>query len=289
MIVDVYQYFKKHPGYNKLVGNNFLFVEYKCPINVKEFQLWADSHMITYVINGRKDWITSNKTYELTVGDALFVRQGVYTTKQYLEEDYCVMLFFINNDFIKKFISENDLFKKKIDPKVNDQPIFEIHTDDSFKSLMESIFHYLKQGEKIPQSLIEIKFNELLFNIVMNLKNRSLLDFFNTINLNVKANIENVMNKNFQYDLKLEDFAKLCGRSISAFKRDFNSNFKTTPSRWLIAKRLEYAKTLLMATDLSINEVCYKSGFKNTSHFIRSFKNKYKLSPGKFQAAHLQA
>jgi AraC-like DNA-binding protein len=287
MIVDVYEYFKKHPGYNKLVGSNFLFVEYQCPINVEEFQLWTDSHLITYVINGKKDWITPNKTYELAAGDALFVRKGVYTTKQYLEEDYCVMLFFINDDFIKKFISENDLFTKKIDPKSDHNPIYEIHTDDSFRSLIESIFHYLKQGDKIPQSLIEIKFSELLFNIVLNKNNRRILSFFNTINLKVKANIEDVMNKNFQYDLKLEDFAKLCGRSISAFKRDFNENFKTTPSKWLLSKRLDHAKTLLMATDLSVNEICYSSGFKNNSHFIRSFKNKYKLPPLKFKSEYL--
>ena len=52
---------KSTPRYNKLVGSNFLFVEYKCPLNVEEFKLWTKSHLITYVINGKKDWITSNK------------------------------------------------------------------------------------------------------------------------------------------------------------------------------------------------------------------------------------
>lgn len=284
MIVDVYEYFKKHPGYNKLVGNDFLFVEYKCPINIEEFQLWTESHLITYVINGKKDWITANKTYNLTSGDALFVRKGVYTTRQYLEEDYCVMLFFISDDFIKKFISENDLFKKKIETIDEHKHIFEINTNGSFTLLIESIFHYLKQGDKIPQNLIEIKFNELLFNIVLNLKNNELLNFFNRINQKSKSNIEHVMSKNFRYNLKIEDFSKLCGRSVSAFKRDFKNNFKTTPSKWLLKKRLEYAKTLLIGTDLSINEICYQSGFKNNSHFIRAFKSKYALPPNKFKA-----
>jgi AraC-like DNA-binding protein len=285
MIVDVYEYFKKHPGYNKLVGSDFLFVEYKCPINIKEFQLYTKSHLITYVIKGKKDWITPNKTYELIAGDALFIRKGVYTTRQHLEEDYCVMLFFINDDFIKKFITENDLFKKKINPKEDHSPIFEINTNDSFGSLMESIFHYLKQGDKIPQSLIEIKFKELLFNIVLNLKNKDVLDFFNTIGQNAKTKLEDVMTKNFQYDLKMEDFSKLCGRSLSAFKRDFKDNFRTTPARWLMIKRLEYAKTLLLGTGLSVNEICYESGFKNNSHFVRAFRNKYDLPPNKFKIA----
>jgi len=283
MIVDVYEYFKKHPGYNKLVGDDFLFVEYKCPLNIEEFQLWTKSHLITYVINGKKDWITPNKTHRIIAGDALFVRKGIYTTKQHFEEDYCVMLFFITDDFIKKFITENNLFKKDVNPKENYKLLFEINTNDSFKTLIESVFNYLKQFETIPPNLILIKFKELLFNIVLNPKNKNLLNFFNTINLNTKTTIENVMTTNFQHNLKLEDFAKLCGRSLSAFKRDFKDNYKTTPYKWLITKRLEYSKTLLLATDLSINEICYESGFKNPSHFIQAFKNKYNVTPKQLQ------
>jgi AraC-like DNA-binding protein len=178
---------------------------------------------------------------------------------------------------------ENDLFNKIINTKTDHSPVFEIDTNDSFKTLAESIFHYLKQGEKIPESLIEVKFKELLFNITLNSKNESLLNYFKTIKHSVKTNIESVMINNFQYDLKMEDFAKLCGRSLSAFKRDFKSYFETTPSRWLIAKRLEYAKTLLLGSVLSTSEICYESGFKNNSHFIRAFKSKYNLPPNQFK------
>ena len=110
-MINAYEYFKNHPKFNKLVGDDFLFVEYKCPLNIEEYQLWVDNHLITYVISGKKDWITSKKTHKLIAGDSIFVRKGVYTTKQYLESEYCVMLFFINDKFIKNFISENSTFK----------------------------------------------------------------------------------------------------------------------------------------------------------------------------------
>lgn len=284
-IIDVYDYFKKHPGYNKLIGSDFLFVEYKCPLHVEEFQLWTKSHLITYVVNGKKDWLSPNKTYQLTAGDALFVRKGVYTTKQYLEEEYCVMLFFLSDDFIKKFILENNLLRKDIVNKSNQEYLFKISTNDSFKSLIDSIFHYLKESDNIPKSLIEIKFKELLFNIALNDKNKDLLGFLQTINQNTKTDIEEVMTENFKYDLKIEAFAKLCGRSLSSFKRDFKNDFKTTPSRWLITKRLEYASSLLLGTELNVNQICYECGFKNPSHFIRIFKNKYNSPPNQFRLA----
>lgn len=99
-----------------------------------------------------------------------------------------------------------------------------------------------------------------------------------------KIDIENIMEGNFHYNLKIEEFAKLCGRSLTVFKRDFKKQFATTPYRWLKSKRLDYAKTLLLESDLNINQVCYESGFKNNSHFIQSFKEKFKSSPNQFKS-----
>lgn len=96
--------------------------------------------------------------------------------------------------------------------------------------------------------------------------------------------LQTVMSENFLYNLKVEEFAKLCGRSLSAFKRDFKNIFNTTPSRWIKAKRLEHAKKLLIETDLNINQISYDCGFINSSHFIKSFKEKYKLPPHKFRS-----
>lgn len=282
MIVDVYQYFKKHPKYNKLVGDDYLFVEYKCPINVEEYQLWSDSHLITYVINGRKDWTSGQRTFKIESGDALFVRKGVYSTRQYFEVDYCVILFFINDEFIRKFIQDNQLQLKEAATKEHAQ-IFEIDVDDSLDSLIHSVFNYIKTGGHIPQNLVELKFKELLFNIFLNPKNNELISYFKSVTLSSKTDLKNIMQTNFQYDLSISDFARLCDRSLSTFKRDFQTQFNDTPGNWIKEKRLEFAKSLLINSDLSINEICYESGFKNTSHFNKIFKEKFGSPPHKFK------
>lgn len=95
--------------------------------------------------------------------------------------------------------------------------------------------------------------------------------------------IETVMTENFLYHLKIEEFAKLCGRSLSAYKRDFKVIFNTTPSRWIKSKRLEHAQILLNESNLNINQICYDCGYLNSSHFIQSFKEKYKITPHKYR------
>ncbi|MBO3118017.1 alpha/beta fold hydrolase [Winogradskyella sp. DF17] len=97
------------------------------------------------------------------------------------------------------------------------------------------------------------------------------------------VDLTTIMTENFLYNLKVEEFAKLCGRSLSAFKRDFNSAYNTTPSKWIKTKRLEYSKKLLFESDLNINEICYECGFINSSHFINSFKKQFGVPPLKLR------
>ena len=53
MTLDVFNYFLNQPQHNKLIGDDYLFVEYKCPIEVEKFKLWTDTPFITYVISGK--------------------------------------------------------------------------------------------------------------------------------------------------------------------------------------------------------------------------------------------
>lgn len=101
--------------------------------------------------------------------------------------------------------------------------------------------------------------------------------------------LETVMSQNFLYNLRVEEFAKLCGRSLSAFKRDFKNTFNTTPSKWIKSKRLEHARALLSESNLNINQICYDCGYVNSSHFIKSFKEKYNSPPHKYRSDNLRA
>lgn len=284
MVIDIYNYFKNRPGFNKLIGEDYLIIEYKCPLDVEDYQFWTESNLITFVINGKKDWISSGEVYPIKAGDCLFIKKGVYTSRQYFELDYCVILFFMKDSFIRNFMLKNSDLNLPINPQgKSSRQIFPIEVTETFRSLVFSIFNYFKSGEEIPRNLVELKFNELLYNIVLNPKNKELINYFVSLKNQSRSSIEEVMLKNFQYDLSMEDYARLSGRSISSFKRDFNNDFGTTPGKWLLNQRLNRAKSLLIGTDLNINEVCFESGFKNSSHFNRSFKDKFGLTPGEFK------
>lgn len=273
--------FKEDPSYAKLVGSDFMILEYKCPVEVDKLQVLLESNMMTYVISGKKDWIAGDKLYHVKEGDAIFLRKGVYTIRQFFDDDHCVLVFFIHDDFIRNFVRENKVMT--ISPEHAYDPAFPIEVDDSLQSLFYSIFTYLKPGKDIPRNLVEIKFKELLFNLVINSRHRKLSQFFASLNQTSQTTLDEVMSKNFQYDLQLNEFARLCGRSLSTFKREFKNVYHQTPGKWLTDKRLQYASALLLSSDLNINEIGYESGFRNSSHFNKSFKDKYNLTPKQFR------
>lgn len=91
------------------------------------------------------------------------------------------------------------------------------------------------------------------------------------------------METNYAYNLTIEVYARLTNRSVSSFKRDFQSLYKTTPGRWLIEKKLERAKKLLIQNDSTIADAAFDSGFENTAHFCRLFKQKTGLTPMQYR------
>ncbi len=84
---------------------------------------------------------------------------------------------------------------------------------------------------------------------------------------------------NYTDDLKVEDIAKIAMMSQSYFCYFFKTLVGKTFTQHLIEKRLNYAKELLMSTELSVTDIAVKSGFNNVSHFIRTFKSGIALSP----------
>ena len=57
-----------------------------------------------------------------------------------------------------------------------------------------------------------------------------------------------------------------------------------SPKQYLLHTRLTNAKRLLLETDLSVNDLAYRTGFHDVSNFIRSFRAEYGTTPHRFRA-----
>lgn len=264
--------------------DDLLFVEYKCVIDETRLGYWTHSNYFVYVVGGKKKWKTRDKEFLLKNGEALFIRKGAYTAHQFFDEDFCALGIFVTDEFIKNVLKK---FLQQRNAPVNttrkNEPIIQLNMDESLSAYFYSVLSYFSKTESPPKNLLTIKFEELIINILSSPQNKEIADYFWEVHSRSKVSISDVMETYFTYNMSLEEFARLCGRSLSTFKGEFNSIYKTSPGKWLIQKRLEFGKLLLETTDRSITEIAFDCGFKNQSHFTRCFTESYKKPPLKFR------
>ena len=82
-----------------------------------------------------------------------------------------------------------------------------------------------------------------------------------------------------RYDAKT--LAKLCQISNRQLQREFCRQLGRSPQKWLDDQRMVAARQLLLAGK-PIKEVAADLGFKQTSHFCRSFKSTNSITASEF-------
>ena len=99
-----------------------------------------------------------------------------------------------------------------------------------------------------------------------------------------KIDLAGFMQTNYHYNLPLERFAQLTGRSLSGFKRDFRKLFGVPPRHWLQEKRLEQARYLLESRRHAPSDIYLDLGFESLAHFSHAFKKRYGKAPRAYLA-----
>lgn len=82
----------------------------------------------------------------------------------------------------------------------------------------------------------------------------------------------NYVKDHFQEPIALEEVADLVSMTIPSFCRYFKKITNKTFTTFVNEYRIVHASKLLAEKPMSINEVCFESGFNNFSHFNKSFK-----------------
>jgi AraC-like DNA-binding protein len=152
-----------------------------------------------------------------------------------------------------------------------------INTTELIPTFIQSLLPYYYGGGNIDPKFADIKREELLIILLEN--QPELAGIFFDYGRPEKINIEEFMNHNYKFNVSLERFAYLTGRSLSAFKRDFKAVFNETPSRWLVKKRLEEAHFLIEKKHKKASEIYLDLGFEDLSHFSLAFKKLFGVRP----------
>lgn len=284
-MVNFYEDIRTKKHYNKFEIGGLLFAEYTCPIETKTLGIWTHTDYLVHVVSGKKTWHTANGSWIAEAGQTLFFKKGAAFVEQFFDAEFCLLLFFIPDDFVRDIVKEfaGELSRSSL-PVHPQESAIRVNPDAALSIYFQSMLAYFSGVEKPSETLLKLKLKELIVSILVSRSNPALSSYFRSFANSDAPGLSEIMEANFRYNLALENFAELCHRSLSSFKRDFVKHYQESPGKWLQKKRLEYSAMLLRSGDLSISQIVFESGFKDLSHFCRAFKDKFGVSPTQFRA-----
>jgi len=249
----------------------------------KDYEPFVQDHAISFVLNGKMIINDGTEVTEYDAGEIGFVSKNQLVKTQKIPQDnkpFMGISILLPRESLYSYSKENT-----ITPKGNytGKPNFIFPHDPFLKGFFDSMIPYFENPEAFTENLSAIKTREV---IELLIKRKSMLNILFNFEDNFKIDLEAYMNKNYMHNIPLEQFAKLTGRSISTFKRDFQSIFNDTPSKWLIKKRLELAHFLISKKQQKPTDVYFDVGFVNFSHFSKAYKSEFRHNPSQAKKNH---
>jgi AraC-like DNA-binding protein/uncharacterized cupin superfamily protein len=265
------------------MGEEVTFVAYRSDVYPSKNEVFFEQNAVIYVLEGDKKF--SNTAVSVTVkkGDVFFVRQGYYLMSESINESYKSLVFFIEDKLIKDFVNLNlELFPESESEELDNSTLLVLHSDEKFGKFAESVLPYFKTRTKYLNQFLKLKLHELLLHLMEFDTSNGLRNLLRYIYKGEKEDLGYLMQNYYLKPLTLSELAKISGRSLSGFKRDFGEKFNTSPAVWIRNKRLDRAAFLFKNTKKNVSEIAEEVGFESISHFIKLFKETYGITPSKF-------
>ncbi len=245
-----------------------------------------DNYEIYYSISGGKMFLIDNRTYSFAPGDIFFINQ--YESHRIMQIDNVTherIIINIHPEFLTSFVTEetniNYCFEKR-EAKVGHRLSLNLEEQKRFLYYIHQLSSNHGYGEDI---LSMAQFLELM--VFLNkafrkrvTKKEDTKETVSSPNQQIDE-ILSYINQNIEDDLQLEELSGHFFISTSSLCRTFKQATGTTINKYINAKRITLAKSLL-SEGTSVNDTYIKCGYKDYSNFYKAFKKGVGISPRQY-------
>src|SRR5690606_26786242 len=243
---------------------------------LSKIEVVFDSHMLVWFIAGETKIIQADRSYVFKAGDIFLIPRNLLATIIHYPVDGLPnksVVMHLTTERLRTFYNQMPLSSSM----VSDLNLRSFGTHPLLGSCLASLIPYFDVVQPFPDQIANLKITEAI-------------TILRTIDITIDAVLGNFeephkipladfMEKNFMFNMPLETFGYLTGRSLTTFKRDFSKIYHTTPQRWLTTKRLELAHYQLTENNRKPVDIYLETGFENLSHFSFAFKKHFGYAP----------
>lgn len=245
----------------------------------REGEQFVADHVLNYQIAGTSILNDGNNRYESHEGSFRFIRRNQllkFSKHPPLDGEYQSLSIFFTQETLKSFSLAYEVLP---DQKQYEQYIYALQTNSLLENYVNSLLTYRQSTIFENSQMVDVKLKEGVLLLLHT--NPALKDILFDFKDPHKIDLESFMNKNYHFNVHLDRFAYLTGRSLATFKRDFEKVFGVSPRHWLQQKRLKEAFYLIHEKGKIASDIYLDLGFEDLSHFSFAFKKTYGVAPSK--------
>lgn len=253
-------------------------IVYSCYHEVsRQGENFVPQHTLSYQISGNFILQDNQQKHTTSPGELyLFCRNQLvkFTKLPPAGGVFESLSIYLDQEMLRNFAEE---YTVKADNHILPRPFIQIPTNEILSGYMQSIQLFSQSGQLQNKALMNVKTKEVLL-LLLEFQ-PALKDLLFDFSEPHKIDLEAFMNQHFSYNVKLERFAYLTGRSLATFKRDFQKVFEQSPHKWILAKRLDEAHFLIKEKRKKASDIYLDLGFEDLSHFSYTFKKQFGYPP----------
>jgi AraC family transcriptional regulator, exoenzyme S synthesis regulatory protein ExsA len=186
-----------------------------------------EQHMLVWFISGETKIVQADATWLFKKGDIFLIpRNQLATIINYPKDGqpHKTVVMHLSTDRLREFYAN-----RNIKPKTSgSQKIRSFNNHPLLESCLASLIPYFDMKD-LPADIASLKITEAIS--ILRAIDIEIDDVLANFEEPGKIDLVSYMEKNFMFNMTMEKFGYLTGRSLTTFKRDFKKAFNTTPQK----------------------------------------------------------
>ncbi|MBP5237301.1 MAG: AraC family transcriptional regulator [Clostridia bacterium] len=247
---------------------------------------------LTYIIHGEADHVINGELTRISDGDYFLIDLGSWHSCRLLSESISLINIMFNAGLFDSYLPENtgvgDLLSS---------PAFSLPSEMKKYVIADRVFHdpELEIGKLFFRALQECQKSSvcwksivrgLISEIMIGMVRKLALPETGNQGMDIVFNCKTYITEHYSENVTLSDICKKLGYSVPYVSNKFRDTVGMTFSHYLQKERVNRSRALLLCTNLSVEEICSKVGYNNSTFFYRIFKKETGVSPREYRSSH---
>lgn len=251
---------------------------------------WHKEFEMTYVYSGSCTYKINLNSYEVLKGDIILISNEMLHSGITKNEDFEGLTIVFDTSMLRSILTDATDIKfviPIISSLVEITPLIKNSCEDD-EYIKNLFLNFINIFVNRPYAF-EIQLKTIIYQLMSFFCTKKYIVSISKNNLEKNKKIEtiktiiNYINSNIQQEIYLTDIAKEINFDECYITRFFKKYVGMTCFDYINFSRVNLAAELLLSSNLSVTEIGLEVGYKNTSYFLKRFKEKYGTTPNSYR------